>query len=198
VPAVPWAAVVPNAVDLSELCGPTAKEGYLVELARIDPGKGQHLAIQVARRLGLPLLLAGKLDPIAESMAYFKAEIEPHLGYDVRWIPEVRGRMRAELLARAVAMLAPLRWQEPFGLAMAEAIASGTPVVALRRGAACELVEEGLTGLLADDLDGLVAGVHRARELDSSACARRGRERFAPARMVERYEALYKDMLLRR
>jgi glycosyltransferase involved in cell wall biosynthesis len=106
---VPWAAVVPNAVGTDDLLPlhllPGRDDGYLVQLARIDESKGQHVAIEVARRAGIPLVLAGKVDAIPEWEAYFRDRVRPFLDGDaVTWIPEVRGREKAELLARARAM----------------------------------------------------------------------------------------------
>lgn len=190
VASVQWSGVVHNAVDPDGLDVGAEKDGYLLQLARITPDKGQHLAIEVARRTGRRLVLAGKIDPAGRD--YFHESIEPRLGDGVEWVEDVSGRDKAELLARASAMLFPIQWEEPFGLAMVEAMASGTPVVALARGAASELVEEGVTGFLATDVDGLVEGVRRSVDIDSAACARTARERFSPRRSAEGYEAVYR------
>lgn len=193
VTGVSWRGVVHNAVDLDDLEVGTEKEDYLLQLARITPDKGQDLAIEVARRVGRPLVLAGKIDPGAGD--YFHEKIEPCLGDDVRWIEDVAGDEKRHLIARAQAMLFPIQWAEPFGLAIVEAMASGTPVVALRRGAMPELVEPGLTGFLADGPDELVEGVERAHEIDPERCAAHARDRFSPARMAEGYEAVYRESL---
>lgn len=193
VAGVRWAGVVHNAVDASDLMITTEKDGYLLSLARITPSKGQHLAIEVARRVGRKLVLAGKVDPDGE--AYFRERIEPQLGEDVRWIEDVSGRDKAKLLACAHALVFPIQWEEPFGLAMIEAMASGTPVVALSRGAAPELVEEGVTGFLADDVDGMAEALGRIGEIDAAVCAQRARERFSPGRMAEGYETIYRSLI---
>lgn len=195
VTSVRWAGVVHNAVDSSGLDIGRKKECYLLQLARICPDKGQHLAIEVARKLGRPLVLAGKID--AHGKDYFREAIEPHLGDDVRWIENVAGRDKAQLLAGARAMVFPLQWAEPFGLAMVEAMASGTPVVALRRGAAPELIEEGVTGFLADDVEDLADAVERTHEIDPERCARSARDRFSAKRMGERYETIYRTAVVR-
>ncbi len=193
---VRWAGTVHHGLDEGELLGALPdKDGYLVQLARIDPSKGQHVAIQVAQRAGLPLVLAGKLDDLPECRGYFGRWIEPHLGSDVTWVPEVRGLEKADLLARATAAVFPLQWEEPFGLALVEAMANGTPVVALTRGAARELVEDGVTGLLAGDVDELVQAVHEVRRLDPQRCADRTRERFSSRRMVQAYLRIYREVL---
>jgi glycosyltransferase involved in cell wall biosynthesis len=191
VAGVRWRAMVHNAFDPSSLEAGLEKEDYLVELARISRDKGQHVAIEVARRVGVPLVLAGKVD--GEDREYFESEIEPHLGDSVRWIENVAGREKAELLGRARAMIFPIQWDEPFGIAMAEAMGSGTPVLATPRGAAPELVEPGVTGFLAPDVDGLVEAYGRLQEIDPARCAKIARERFGPARMADGYEEIFKD-----
>lgn len=195
VAGVGWRGVVHNAVDTAGLRVGREKGDYLIELARITPDKGQHLAIEVARKAGRPLVLAGKVDPGAGD--YFREHIEPHLGDDVRWIEEVAGEEKARLLAEARALVFPIQWSEPFGLAMVEAMASGTPVVAFPNGAAPEVVEEGVTGFLAPDVDGLAEAVERVGEIDAERCAERARDRFSPARMAAGYEAVYRDALRR-
>lgn len=190
-PAVRWAGAIHNAVEPPPGLHPARDGGYLVALARIHPTKGQHLAIEAARRSGLPLVLAGKLDPLPECREYFQREVEPALGRDVTWLPEVRGRAKWELLAGARAMLCPLCWEEPFGVAMAEAMVAGTPVVAFPRGAAVELVVPGVTGLLAEDVEEMARAAHHVGAISRERCAAIARHRFAPARMAGEYERVY-------
>jgi len=194
-PGLRWRAVVHNAVRLDDFEFRERKEGYLVELARITPDKGQHLAIEVAERVGMPLVLAGKVDRDAKSRRYFEELIEPRLSSSVRWIEDVRGKAKADLLANAAAMLFPIQWEEPFGLAMVEAMISGTPVVSFKRGAATELVEPGVTGFLAGSVDEMVEQVRRVGTIDARACADRARDRFSPARMADGYEAAYRESI---
>lgn len=190
-PELPWMGTVHNAVDVDSLLTGAPKGGYLLELARICPDKAQHISIQVAEELGLPLVLAGKVEERPESEAYFEKEIKPKFGEMVRWLPDVGGREKAELLAGAVAMIFPLQWEEPFGLAMVEAMASGTPVVAIGRGAAPEIIEEGVTGFLVDDAEEMVAACRRIGEIDPQRCAEVARGRFSPDRMAAEYLKLY-------
>jgi glycosyltransferase involved in cell wall biosynthesis len=191
VASVKWRRVVYNAVDPAEYHPVSAeeKEDYLVQLARISPRKGQHLAIELAQRLGLHLVLAGKIDP--DSASYFEKEIQPHLGDRVSWHENVVGSAKARLLARARAMVFPIQWEEPFGLAMVESMVSGTPVLAMARGAASELVEPGITGFLAENLDGLVEAYGRLGEIDLELCAKRATERFGPGQMADGYQSVY-------
>lgn len=195
-PAARWAAVVPNAVDPDDLLPldelPGSDDGYLVHLARMDASKGQHLAVEVARRAGLPLVLAGKVDAIPECEEYFRSQVEPHVdGRQVVWLPEVRGREKARLLAGARAMVFPLQWEEPFGLAVVEAMANGTPVVTFPRGAMPELVEPGRTGLLVADVDAMTDAVRDLPSLDRLECARTARNRFGVEHLLDGYEQVY-------
>jgi glycosyltransferase involved in cell wall biosynthesis len=186
-------AVISNAVNEDELSLSSEKGDYFVQMARVCPQKGQHLAIEVAKRVGAPLVLAGGVD--RDWQSYFEREIRPHLGPRVTWLPEVAGREKATLLARARAMLFPIQWEEPFGIAMVEAMASGTPVVAPARGAVPELVEPGVTGLIAADVDEFVDAIGRLDEIDPATCARRTRERFSEHRMAIGYEQAYLEAI---
>ena len=192
VAGVDWRRVVFNAIepeDYRPILNPQEKHDFVFQLARISPSKGQHLAIEVARRLGVPLVLAGKVDN--DACEYFEREIKPHLGNGVTWHENVVGEEKQELLARAKAMLFPIQWEEPFGLAMVESMASGTPVIAMARGAASELVEPGVTGFLADDLDQMVDAYSRLGEIDLASCAARAAERFGPEQMADGYQSVY-------
>ncbi len=192
VAGVKWRRVVHNAIDPAEyrpVYRTEEKEDYLFQLARINPSKGQHLAIEVARRVGLRLVLAGKVDN--DAVEYFEKEIKPHLGDHVTWHENVAGAEKAELLSHAKAMIFPIQWEEPFGLAMVESMVSGTPVIAMSRGAASEIVEPGITGWLADDLDGLVEAFGRIGEIDLERCVNRAAERFGPGQMADGYQSVY-------
>ena len=192
VASVRWRRVVYNAVDPAEyrpICRHEEKEDYLVQLARINPSKAQHLAIEVASRLGVRLVLAGKVDP--DATPYFEKEIKPHLGERVEWLENVVGLEKARLLARAKAMVFPIQWEEPFGIAMVESMVSGTPVLAMARGAASEIVEPGVTGWLAENIDGLVEAYARIGEIDLERCVKRAAERFGPGQMADGYQSVY-------
>ncbi len=196
-PAVKVAAVVPNAVEIPAAPPAHSRERYLIEVARITPDKGQHLAIEVARRTGRKLILAGKVERSGEGERYFEDEVEPHLGRTVEYYPNVAGAEKARLISRAAAGIFPLQWPEPFGLAMVECMVVGTPIVALRTGSAPELIEDGVTGFLADDVDGLVAAASRLDQIDPVRCAEVARERFSPRHMAERYLAVYRGDTVR-
>jgi glycosyltransferase involved in cell wall biosynthesis len=194
VAGVAWRGVVHNAVDPDQfdpVVRREEKEDYIVEIARINPDKGQHLAIELARRLNVRLVLAGKVDVSAR--AYFEEKVKPNLNGQVVWRENVQGRDKAELLAHARALVFPIQWEEPFGLAMVEAMMSGTPVLALAHGAAPEVVDPGVTGFLADDVDGLVAAYSRIDEIDLGRCVQVARKRFGPERMAEGYLKVYQS-----
>lgn len=191
-PDLGWVGTVHNAVDIDSLRADSEKAGYLLQLARICPDKGQHIAIEVAAELEMPLVLAGKIEESRDSQAYFREKVEPHLGDRVNWVPDVGGRDKADLLSRAEAMLFPLQWDEPFGLAMVEAMASGTPVVAFARGSAPEIIEEGVTGFLVNGVGEMVAACRRLAEIDPARCAEVARDRFSPARMAAGYLEVYR------
>ncbi len=196
-PELNWSAVVHNAVDLAGLdprrrAAPTHDDPYLLCLARIDEQKGQHLAVEVARRLGMRLVLAGKVDPIPAIQRYFREQVEPRIDGDrVVRLENVAGEAKAALLQGAAALLSPITWEEPFGLNMAEALAAGTPVVAFRRGAAPEIVSDGITGFLVDDVDEMVSAVREIGEIDRAACRSSAEQRFSPTLMARRYLAAY-------
>lgn len=192
-PGIRLAAVVPNAVEIPSTPPARARERYLIEVARITPDKGQHLAIEVARRAGRKLILAGKVERTGEGERYFEDQIEPHLGRTVEYYPNVAGAEKARLISRAAAGIFPLQWPEPFGLAMVECMVVGTPVLALRSGSTPELIDHGVTGFLAEDVDELVAAATHLDQIDPIRCAEVARERFSPRRMAERYLEVYRQ-----
>jgi glycosyltransferase involved in cell wall biosynthesis len=187
-----FAATIHNGISLSEFAPTDAKHDYLLFLGRMSPAKGVHLAVEAARRLGRPLLIAAKMQN-AEELAYFESRVEPLLSSEVVFLGEVDRSRKVELLRRAACTLVPVQWDEPFGLVMVESLACGTPVVALRAGSAPEIIEHGVTGYVADDLDELVRLVPLTSALDPGACRRAAEERFAARRMVDAYERLYRE-----
>jgi glycosyltransferase involved in cell wall biosynthesis len=191
-PGLKLAGIVHNAVELPTAPPSVAHERYLIEVARITPDKGQHLAITVARRAGRKLILAGKVERSGEGLRYFEEEVEPFLSPTVEYYPNVAGAQKARLISRAAAGIFPLQWAEPFGLAMVECMVAGTPVLALRSGSTPELIEDGVTGFLAEDVDDLVKRANRLDEIDRVRCATVARERFSPRHMADRYLAVYR------
>ena len=186
-PEVRFRAVVHNAVELPPLGPMRKRERHLIQVARITPDKGQHLSIEVARRTGRKLILAGKVERTAAGQRYFEEAIEPHLGRQVEYYPNLAGLEKQRLVAKAAAAIFPLQWSEPFGLAMVEAMVLGTPVLAFASGSAPELITPGVTGFLSNDVDQMVAAVQLLDEIDPERCAAVARERFSPTRMARGY-----------
>jgi glycosyltransferase involved in cell wall biosynthesis len=186
-------AVIHHGVDLDRHPVGPGGGGYLAFVGRMSPDKGPDRAIEVARRAGLPLVLAAKMREPGE-VAYFEQHVRPLLGPDVTFVGEADAESRLDLMRHAEALVNPIRWPEPFGLVMAESLASGTPVVTLRHGAAPEIVDDGTTGFLCDDLDAMVLAVARVGRLDRAACRRAAVERFSIERMAVDHERLYRRL----
>jgi glycosyltransferase involved in cell wall biosynthesis len=171
-------------------------EAPLVFLGRIEEIKGAHLAIQVARRADRRLIIAGNVPDDAQSQTYFREQIEPSLdGDSVVYVGPVDDERKSEVLSGAAALLMPILWDEPFGIVMAEALACGTPVVGLSRGAVPEVVDSGLTGFVCDTVEEMVAAVPRLAGLSRARCRRTAEARFSQAALVDAYEALYRGVL---
>jgi len=188
-------ATIHNGIDLDDLSGLDGPRGdYLVELARICPEKGQHLACELARLSGRRLVLAGPIVD-ARDERYFRERVEPFLGDQVEHRPNVAGAEKLQLLHGAAAGVFPIQWEEPFGLALVECMAAGTPVLAFRRGAVPELVEEGVTGWSGATLGELASALDRLPGFDRARCAAVARERFGSVRMARDYADLYARLL---
>lgn len=186
--------VIHHGVDTEEFPVGSGKGGYALFLGRMVAAKGVHVAAQVALAAGVPLIIAAKCSEPAEK-SYFEQQVEPLLGQGVEFVGEVDQAGKRELLGGATCLLNPIVWPEPFGMVMLEALACGTPVVATHRGAAPELVEDGVTGFLADDLPGLVDALKKVSGLDRTRCREVATERFSLARMIDRHLAVYESAI---
>ena len=195
-PDLPWAANIPNAVDLSLYPCKPHRGDYLLFLGRMSPDKGAHRAIAVAMELGLPLKMAGKKREKKEEQ-YFAEFVEPHVGHGgIEWLGEVSHGTKVELLQDARATLFPIEWEEPFGLVMIESMACGTPVIATRRGAVPEVIEHGRSGIIVDNYREMPAALEQADELDPLECRRYVEERFSPERMVDDYVGAFREAIV--
>lgn len=192
-PDLPWVATVHNAIRADTFPYRAHKENFALFLGRFHPEKAPHLAIDAARAAGLPIVLAGKCTEPVER-AYFAREIEPRLGKDVTIFGVADAASKRRLLSQAAVMLFPICWEEPFGLVVIEAMACGTPVVAIGRGAVPELIVHGETGIIVDDPAGLPAGIALARDLDPAACRKHVETSFAVHVMAQGYEAVYRKV----
>ena len=198
-PELAWLSTVYNAVDPDSLLSlpPGYKGGYLLCLGRICPENGQHVAIEVARRTGKRLVLAGTVDPNPKAELYYRSAVAPYVdGSRVIFLGNVFGRERSQLIARAIALVAPIAWPEPFGFSVVEAMASGTPALSFARGAATELIDDGLTGFAVkpDDVDAMTAAVLASPGIDAECCAQIARRRFNPDRIAAEYHGLYSEI----
>jgi glycosyltransferase involved in cell wall biosynthesis len=192
------AGVVHNAIELRDHPFSEVHGEGLAWVGRANPEKGPLDAIEVARRLGCPLVMAMKVNEAAEHV-YYREVIEPALaGVDVEVRFNVPLRAKVQLMGQAACLLFPIRWPEPFGLVMVEAMACGTPVVAYANGAAPEVIAHGRTGYLVDegDIDGLCEAVESVALLDPRACRDHVERRFSARRMVEGYLEVYERALV--
>jgi glycosyltransferase involved in cell wall biosynthesis len=193
-PQLPWVGVVPNGIEVDAYPYRAEKDDFVLFLGRMSRHKGVHLAVRAAREAGRRLVIAGTWT-IPEEQEYFEMEVRPQLGRDVEWVGSAAGETRTELLASAVCLLFPVVYEEPFGLVMIEAMACGTPVVALPAGSVPEVVVHGETGIICAETGELAAAIDAATRLDPARCRAHVRDRFSALRMVERYEALYRRLL---
>lgn len=164
----------------------------LVFLGRIEPIKGTRLAIEVAKRTGRRLVIAGNVSDEGGGEKYFEEEVAPHLDGDrIQYVGPVNDEQKNKLLGSSAAFLMPIQWEEPFGIVMAEALACGTPVIGTQRGSVPEVVIEGKTGFVCDGVDALVAAVNRIDQLDRRTCRQDCEARFSDTAIVEAYLNLY-------
>jgi glycosyltransferase involved in cell wall biosynthesis len=192
-----FAATIHHGIPL-QLHKPTynPRGGYLAFLGRITPEKGPESAIRIARTLGIHLKIAAKVDQVDK--VYFQERIVPLLGEPgVEFVGEIDEHSKTRFLGDAQALLFPIDWPEPFGLVMIEAMACGTPVVALRRGSVAEVIDEGVTGAIVGTTDEAIAILPRVVALDRRAIRKRFEERFSCTRMATDYVALYRSLLAR-
>lgn len=163
---------------------------YLAFLGRISPEKRPDHAIEVAKRVGMPLRIAAKVDPADRE--YFETQIERLLEHPlIEYVGEITDGEKCDFLGEAAAVVCPYDWPEPFGLVLIEALACGTPVLAYRRGSIPELIEDGVTGYICEDVTGMVSAVERVPLIERRRCREAFEERFMVRRMAEDYLALY-------
>jgi len=203
---VPWAnflATIYHGIDLDQFTFNPRPESHLAFLGRIAPEKGLDTAIRVAKRAGRLLRVAAR-EPLRHGgdanvhadRRHYQHEVKPLLDRrNARLIGEVDGPQKDEFLRSSAALLFPIRWPEPFGLVMVEALACGTPVIAFRQGSVPEIIEHGVTGFICDDEDDMVDAVRRIDEIDRARCRQIARERFSVARMAGEYAGIYSELV---
>jgi len=189
-----WQATIYHGLPTEQFqCRPNPGD-YLAFLGRISPEKGADRAIEIAKRAGMPLKLAAKVD--RADRRYFKRVIEPLLAEShVDWVGEITDRDKNEFLGSAYALLFPIDWPEPFGLVMIEAMACGTPVIAYNSGSVPEVMEDGVTGFIVEGLDDAAKSVSRVCDVSRARCRNTFERRFAASRMASDYIEIYKRLI---
>lgn len=190
-----FAATIPHGIDTNHFRFSAAPEDTLLFAGRVCPAKGVKEAVELALATGQRLTIVG---PVAEKdRAYFERHVQPHLGEDIVYRGHVCRSTLPSVYGKAKALLNPLQWDEPFGLTMVEAMSCGTPVLALRRGSAAEVINQGITGYAAEsleELEALLRDPSGVSALDRGACRRWVQEHFSEERMIDEYEKLFLDI----
>ena len=195
-PHIPFARVIHHGVDAADFPMGRGDGGYVLFVGRLSPDKGAHRAMEAAYKAGVKLLLVGKMREPGEH-EYFDHFVRPYLNEDLVYLGEVPHEEKVALMAGASAVLFPIRWNEPFGMVMIEAMACGTPVLAFPEGAAPEVVEDGRTGFLCHDEAAMAEAIIRVHTLDRGACRAAVEGYFSTERMVAEHIALFEDVLSR-
>ncbi len=191
---MPRLTTIHHGLNLSRYQLVTGKQPYLAFIGRIAPVKGPHVAIQVAKQAGMPLKIAGEVQPMFRD--YFERDIKPHLdGSFIEYLGEADLSVKNELLGNATAMLFPIQWDEPFGLVTIEAMACGTPVIALSGGAVPEIVKDGVAGYVCRDVQEMTERVHQVADLHPAHIRSYAESTFSLKRMVRKYVDIYQRVL---
>jgi glycosyltransferase involved in cell wall biosynthesis len=190
-PRLPYAATIYNGLRVADFAFTAQPDDYLLFFGRIHPDKGPAEAIEIARRSGKRLLLAG----LVQDAAYFHERIEPQLSATVVFLGMAGPAQRNRLLGHALALLHPIQFDEPFGLSVAEAMLCGTPVIAFNRGAMPELIQHEQTGFLVDDVDQAVKAVQQLGSISRAACRTWAAANFSQEKMAADYLALYQGLI---
>lgn len=201
-PELNWVNVNYNGVEPSEFEFRKDKDEYVIYLGRIAEAKGVHNAIEITRRAGIQLVIAGKAEGTPESQRYFNERIKPKIdGKNVIHLKEgVNPEERKDWLSRATALMMPIEWEEPFGMNMAESLMSGTPIVAFNRGSVSEIVDHGKTGYIAQNIPDAVKGLHEIIEgnFDPAECRRQAEKKFSSIAMTAGYTRNYMNVVSKR
>lgn len=191
---MPRICTIHHGLDLDRYIFRAEKQPYLAFLGRIAPLKGTHVAIEVARKTGIPLKIAGEVQPCFRD--YYEAEVKPHIdGKFIEYVGEADLLAKNELLSNAMAMLFPIQWDEPFGLVMIEAMATGTPVLAMPGGAVREVVSDGVSGFVCETPEDIVVRIDEVQKLSPALIRSYVEQHFSVGRMVRDYLRLYQEVL---
>lgn len=172
-----------------------ADDAPFVFLGRIEAIKGTHHAIQIAKTVGRRLIIAGNISDNNQSLKYFKSMIEPELSDQIRYIGPIDDKQKNILLGSAAALLMPIEWNEPFGIVMVEALACGTPVIGMRRGAVPEILEDGVTGACCASIDDMIKASRIVNSYSRYSCRQAAEIKFSSDIIITKYERLYKRII---
>ncbi len=191
-PELDYIATIHHGIDVAQFPFSGAEGEYLLFFGRIHPNKGVHEAIQVAQRVGMKLVIAG----IIQDQDYFATEVKPHIdGTTVEYLGSVGPGQRADVLGHALALLHLISFDEPFGLSLIESMACGTPVIAFDRGSMPEIIRDGETGYIVEDIEGAINAVATVGTIDRSICRADVERRFTSTRMARDYVRVYQEIL---
>lgn len=194
-PSIHTASVIYNGLAMETYPFSKIHKGYLLYVGRISIEKGVHYAIEAAVDLNLPLIIAAKLDDA--DRVYFRHFVEPRLSSNglIKWVGEVNETERNKLMSEAMAFLHPVTWREPFGLTLIEAMACGCPIIAFNQGSIPEIIVDGKTGFIVDDIEEMITKISEIPRIDRGECRRHVLKNFNAERMAEAYEELYYKIL---
>jgi glycosyltransferase involved in cell wall biosynthesis len=193
-PDLNWAGRVYNGIPIEHYTYNEDKEDFLLFVGRVNFEKGPEIAVEVAKRLGMKLVMVAAIKEKFER-EYWQAKVEPRLTGQETILGEVSNDQKADWMSRARAVLFPIQWPEPFGLVMTESMACGTPVVAFANGAAPEVIADGETGFLVNSVEEMCAAVERIDEISPSACRRLVEDKFSAEAMVRGYAQIFERLI---
>jgi glycosyltransferase involved in cell wall biosynthesis len=193
VPNLNYIGTVYNGLNMENYPFSADHDGYLLFVGRISMEKGTHYAIEAANQLNLPLVIAAKLE--GADKPYYYQYVEPYLSEQIKWIGEVGEDERNKLMSRALCMMHPVTWREPFGLTLIEAMACGCPVVAFNKGSIAEVIRHGETGFVVEDMETMLDAVSNIQKIDRQKCRAYALETFSAKKMTDEYEKIYQKIL---
>jgi glycosyltransferase involved in cell wall biosynthesis len=191
--AMPKMATIHHGISIEDYPFRAKKQPYLSFIGRLAPVKGPHIAIEVAKKTGIPLKIAGEVQPIFKD--YFETQVKPHIdGKLIEYIGEADKQIKDDLLSNSMALLFPIEWNEPFGLVMIEAMACGTPVIALPGGSVAEVVSDGISGYVCKSPDEMVERI-RNLSIPNAIIRQYAQQYFSVERMAKKYVSLYESLI---
>jgi glycosyltransferase involved in cell wall biosynthesis len=191
-----YIATIYNGIDLNNYALPKTKGNYLLFIGRIGYDKGTAQAIEIAQALNLPLKIAGKID--SNDKEYFNQRVKPHLSKKIEYVGEIDLITKSELYAGAIAVVYPIQFEEPFGLVMAEALASGTPIMAFDRGSVREILSDNETAVIGSSTKDLIDRFAEIEKIKPETCRERAKSLFSKEQMVTNYEKAYLTLVQQR